>query len=343
MNQMENHQEENRPRFFYLVPAANLRRATHETLWQYVKKCLFWGNKQSPAGGVKVIYQHCDLLNKNGYKAYPVHLDNFRIKWFPYQSTPISEKDARHMIKESDVLVCPEFLPLGAAPFLCKNKIAFVQGWSLVQKATGPDKGYEDFGFTRLLVCSHYTQNYMESRSKLPCSLVVNGIDLGIFTYFPERKKHLKVLYLNRRNAPDARQAVRDLGPEIRKAACFVELECRYNQNQMARHYQEADIFVALGYPEGFSLPPLEAMACGCAVVGFTGGGGTEHMIDEKTALVAPDGDIEKLSRCLSKIIVDEKLRENIRMGGLSKSNEFSIRRMEKDLLTFASSFHPAS
>jgi len=322
-----------------LVPSAKPKRGSQETRWQYIKKRLLWGNKQSPAGGIKVIYQHCDLLNQNGYKAYPVHLDDFQIKWFPYLSTPIKEKDAIHMIKETDVLVCPELIPRAAEPFSCKNKIAFVQGSSLVQKALGPDKSYKDFGFNRLLVCSHYLQNYMESRSELPCSLVMNGIDLGIFSHFPDRKKYLKVLYLNRRNASDARQAIRGLAPKIRKAACFVELECRYNQNQMAKYYQKADIFIALGYPEGFALPPLEAMACGCAVVGFTGGGGTEHMIDGKTALVAPDGDIEKLSYCLSKFIIDEKLKENIRMGGLSKSNEFSIKRMEKDLLTFASSF----
>lgn len=37
-------------------------------------------------------------------------------------------------------------------------------------------------------------------------------------------------------------------------------------------------IFLATGFPEGFALPPLEAMSCGCLCVGFTGFGGWDYM-----------------------------------------------------------------
>ncbi|MDL2306905.1 glycosyltransferase family 1 protein [Desulfovibrio sp. OttesenSCG-928-C06] len=39
-----------------------------------------------------------------------------------------------------------------------------------------------------------------------------------------------------------------------------------------------ADIFLSTGFPEGFALPPLEAMACGAVPVGFSGQGGFEYM-----------------------------------------------------------------
>ncbi|MDL2267555.1 glycosyltransferase [Desulfovibrio sp. OttesenSCG-928-G15] len=39
-----------------------------------------------------------------------------------------------------------------------------------------------------------------------------------------------------------------------------------------------SDIFLSTGFPEGFGLPPLEAMAAGCVPVGFTGFGGWEYM-----------------------------------------------------------------
>ncbi len=97
---------------------------------------------------------------------------------------------------------------------------------------------------------------------------------------------------------------------------------------------------MAIGYPEGFALPPLEAMACGCAVIGFTGGGGTEHMIDGRTALIAPDGDTEMLAHCLKRVLTDDTLKEKIRTGGLNKAREFSIERMERELLAFAAKFH---
>jgi glycosyltransferase involved in cell wall biosynthesis len=37
-------------------------------------------------------------------------------------------------------------------------------------------------------------------------------------------------------------------------------------------------IFLSTGFPEGFALPPAEAMACGCVPVGFSGLGGFEYM-----------------------------------------------------------------
>jgi glycosyltransferase involved in cell wall biosynthesis len=39
-----------------------------------------------------------------------------------------------------------------------------------------------------------------------------------------------------------------------------------------------AHIFLGTGFPEGFALPPLEAMAAGCVPVGFGGLGGFEYM-----------------------------------------------------------------
>ncbi len=89
------------------------------------------------------------------------------------------------------------------------------------------------------------------------------------------------------------------LDDEIKQKAEFVILENQYSQTEIAEHFREADIFLAIGYPEGFALPPLEAMACGCAVIGFTGGGGLDHMIDGKTALVAEDGNVSELAACL--------------------------------------------
>ena len=39
---------------------------------------------------------------------------------------------------------------------------------------------------------------------------------------------------------------------------------------------QKSLLFLSFGHPEGFGLPVAEALACGCAVVGYTGIGGRE-------------------------------------------------------------------
>jgi glycosyltransferase involved in cell wall biosynthesis len=45
---------------------------------------------------------------------------------------------------------------------------------------------------------------------------------------------------------------------------------------QVAERLNGARLFLAFGHPEGFGLPIAEAMAAGCWVVGYSGGGGAE-------------------------------------------------------------------
>ena len=45
---------------------------------------------------------------------------------------------------------------------------------------------------------------------------------------------------------------------------------------EVAARLNGAQLFLAFGHPEGFGLPIAEAMAAGCWVVGYSGGGGQE-------------------------------------------------------------------
>jgi len=327
-----------KPRFFYLVPAETRHRLPYETVLEYLKRRLFEPRRRKPVGGVQVIYQHCDMLNRNGYEAYPVHIGEFDIDWYPHETPSISVAAALKLMRESDILIVPEKMPEAAAPFPCKIRIAFVQNQGIVEKACN-GRRYEDFGYTSLLACGEYVMRAMKQYSALPCSVVVNGIDLERFKPAPEKRIANRVLYLRRKASwKTPRLAVAKLPPEIAGKLQLVEVPNNQNQDQMAAHYQQADIFIHLGYPTGFALPALEAMACGCAVIGFAGGGGLEHMAHERTALIAPDGDVIALSQALSRVLTDLTLKEKIRAGGMAKAQEFTLARMEQHLLAFAQS-----
>ena len=53
----------------------------------------------------------------------------------------------------------------------------------------------------------------------------------------------------------------------------------------VAETLRSCHVFLATGFPEGCPLPPLEAMACGCVVAGFSGFGGFDYMRQ-----IDPDG-----------------------------------------------------
>lgn len=327
------------PRFFYLIPAQTRGRLDGESFVRHLKRLLFSGKRQLPSGGVKIIYQHCELLRRHGITATPVHMGDFVVDWFPHQLPHLTLQQALAEAGPDDVLICPEVIPAAAAPFPCRHKIAFVQNWAFAAVGTGPDRRFEDLGMSGLLACSNYIRDYMRSRSDLPCAVITNGIDLDIFKPPQDPAPRSLILYQNRRNVADARQAIALLDADLRANHEFFEMANNYSQAQMVTFFQGADIYIAIGYPEGFALPPLEAMACGCAVVGFTGGGGLEHMIDEETCLVAPDGDSRALADGLTRMLNDRDLKERLRTNGGRKAHEYPLARMENELLTWAASF----
>ena len=97
------------------------------------------------------------------------------------------------------------------------------------------------------------------------------------------------------------------------------------SQDELIKEYQKADVFLVTGYPEGLPLPPIEAMNCGCAIVGFTGGGANEYMVDGVTALVSSDGDCIDAAKKLELLLTDIDLKERIRQAGHLKGKQYTL------------------
>jgi|WetSurMetagenome_2_1015567.scaffolds.fasta_scaffold07728_2 glycosyltransferase involved in cell wall biosynthesis len=324
--------------FYYLVPAETRHRIFHESWGRYLRRLLFRPRERYPTGGVQIIYRHVGLLRRLGFEAQVVHLGDFRVDWFEHGIDPIRLNEARARIRPEDVLVVPERLPRRAGELRCRRKLAFVQNWGLVERSVGSGD-YADFGFTGVLCCGDWLSAWMSSRTRLPVWRVGNGIDLTQFAPDPARRQANRVLYLRRKPTwVLGEQALRRIPQRLTKTVHPVALPHDRTQDEVAAAYREADVFLALGFPEGFALPPLEAMACGCAVVGFAGGGGLDFMEHGVTALVAPDGDVAALARALERVLSDAALKERIRRSGTERARGFGLDRMEDELVRFAES-----
>jgi glycosyltransferase involved in cell wall biosynthesis len=324
--------------FYYLVPAESRHKLFHETWGRYIRRRLFRRGTRYPTGGVQVIYRHVGMLRRHGIDAQIVHLGRFRVDWFAHDIQPMGIDAARARMLPEDVLVVPERIPQWANGLRCRRKLAFVQNWGLVEKTIGR-RDYAEFGFTGVVCCGVWLRTWMGSRTRLPVWQVRNGIDLEKFTPDPQRRKPGTLLYLRRKPTwVLGGQAIRRLSPGLRQTLRTVVLPHDLTQDGMVAAYRQADVFVALGFPEGFSLPPLEAMACGCAVVGFAGGGGLDFMTDGETALVVQDGDVAALAHALERVLTHSDLKEKIRLNGHAQVHRFGLDVMEADLMRLAGS-----
>jgi hypothetical protein len=61
-------------------------------------------------------------------------------------------------------------------------------------------------------------------------------------------------------------------------------------QTGVANILRSCHVFLATGFPEGFALPPLEAMSCGCLCAGFAGFGGWDYMRQVEPDSYLPHG-----------------------------------------------------
>jgi glycosyltransferase involved in cell wall biosynthesis len=86
--------------------------------------------------------------------------------------------------------------------------------------------------------------------------------------------------------------------------------------------YRAADVFVYPSLFEGFGLPPVEAMACGCPVISSSRGSLGE-VVGNAAAIVDPDS-VPQIRRELTSLAEDVGLRENLKCAGLAQAALFN-------------------
>ena len=89
------------------------------------------------------------------------------------------------------------------------------------------------------------------------------------------------------------------------------------SDERLVELYAEAELAVVPSLYEGFSLPAVEAMACGVPLVATTGGALPEVAgTDGETALLVPPGDVGALAVAIGRALDDPGLRARVGAGG---------------------------
>lgn len=98
----------------------------------------------------------------------------------------------------------------------------------------------------------------------------------------------------------------------------------RPTQAALKMIYNNAAIFIAPSWAEGWPLPPAEAMMCGAAVVGTDIGGHREYMMHNETALLSPSHQPALLAENLIRLLANDELRCSIAFSGNTFIQQFT-------------------
>jgi glycosyltransferase involved in cell wall biosynthesis len=100
---------------------------------------------------------------------------------------------------------------------------------------------------------------------------------------------------------------------------------------ELVRHYQAADVFVFPSVYEGFGLPVLEALACGCPVV--AGDATSVPEITGDAGLLVDPRDPAALAQAVGRVLDDRALAASLRAAGPPRAASFTWRRVAQETL----------
>jgi len=142
----------------------------------------------------------------------------------------------------------------------------------------------------------------------------------------PLQDSHDLVLVGDFRRRADVRELVGRAG--IEKQTVFTGV---VSDDRLIDLYQHASLFVFPSRYEGFGLPVLEAMACGCPVI-CSDVSSLPEVAGDAALLVAPL-DVDKLTSEITQVLRDPELHSDLRKRGLARASTFSWDRTARETI----------
>ena len=95
-----------------------------------------------------------------------------------------------------------------------------------------------------------------------------------------------------------------------------------YKDSELASFYRAAKVFVFPSAYEGFGIPTLEAMKCGCPVI--LANSSCLPEVGGDAAMYFESGNRSSLADAIERVLNDELLRKELIKKGFRQVNEFS-------------------
>ena len=243
---------------------------------------------------------------------------------------------------DSDILVFPEIYGTAISEVKRKlTKLIFNQNcyYSFDHFTINDDTKlvpYMNNNTLATIVASQDAVNYMEySFPELKLFRIRLGINHLIFNYSNNKKK--QIAFMPRKLEEDVVQLINILKCKNNlKDWQLVPIDNK-SETEVAQILKESMIFLSFNHREGFGLPPAEAMACGCLVIGYAGNGGNEYFKPEFSYKIM-DRNITAFAQKIDDVIRDFEKNSSLLINkGLEASkfilNEYSLINEEQDII----------
>ncbi len=303
-------------------------------------------------GGARFIYHLANALAdkghdievvmpENGAQVWPLHTKLKRVK----ELTPSSIPSADFILPNFYPTVMPAWksqkgqvvrLSLGYEPLWVPDSEAAKQTYLIGAP---------------IISISQWHHHLLLQETGLESTIISAGVDSSVFHPYPKLSEQTgmkNIFYIMRapssgytwKGGTDFLEAVTRLKdqvnfgitvamPEGAPFTCPVpcSIKTMADDQELARLYAQADLFVYTSYFEAFGLPPLEAMACGTAVVTTDCGGNRDYVRSGENCLLVPPSDINRLSTAIFHLLTKDTERQRLAATGPLLAEAWSWQR----------------
>jgi len=279
------------------------------------------------------------------------------VEWYPLR-TPLLRLSclSEDQIPDADIIMAVDWMTAEAIANYSQNK--GIKFW-LIQHYEVWNSPWERVDKTwqqplRLVTVSSWLADFAWRRfGRQVDGVVVPGVDFSLF--YPvsvcteaRRRQRIGMLYhtLEWKGTADGIRAfeiAREQYPDLQLVMfgrmkpqqalpSGTEFHYRLKQNQLRMVYSSCGTWLVPSWAEGCHLPPMEAMACRCAVVSTDIGGVADYIVPGHTALVSSPQDPVALATNLLSVVSDDALRTRLSDAGYAQIQQLTWERSSRQL-----------
>lgn len=119
----------------------------------------------------------------------------------------------------------------------------------------------------------------------------------------------------------------------------FVDYHFSPSDNEVVALLNSCSIFVITSVLEGYPAPPLEAMACGCAVISTDSVGIREYLMHRENGIICPIRNADSIVESVFQLLADNQHRIEIAKRGYKTAMSHSYEKMSQNFINAINSY----
>lgn len=303
------------------------------------------------SGGIKIVFEHALRLQERGFDIEVWGLDSKGVPWsfteklkirsfknydrlvaalapeeaikvatwwetaFPVWLASVKKGIAVYFIQEIESWFYPDNVVAQATVVSCYRKE--------FKNMTTSQYNYEEITALGLkatpIPCGYDSDTYFHKKNTSRENNVMLGVGRTFF------QKNFKFTFDAWKLLGEKRPAMWLFGiePQMSKLDDRITYFNRPDDNEVNDLYNKATIFVQTSRHEGFSLPPLEAMAAGCPVICTDSHGNRDFCVPNKNCILVEHDNVEQLSKAIKRLMSNPALRQEYAREGLKTAKNY--------------------